>query len=56
MYKVVVKEVTDKESDYFGQYKVVEMVNNVHYNVGAYISREDVKSLVVKPAYKVVVR
>ena len=56
MYKVVVKEVTDKESENFGQYKVVEMVNNVHYNVGAYISREAVKTLAFRPAYKVVVR
>jgi hypothetical protein len=56
MYKVVVKEVTDKGSLNFGQYKVVEMVNNVNYNVGAYISKESVKALAFKPAYKVVIR
>jgi hypothetical protein len=56
MYKVTVKEVTDKESENFGQYKVVEMVNNVRYSVGQHISRDEVKALAFKPAYSVVVR
>jgi len=56
MYKVVVKQVTDGESENYGKYKVVEMVNNVRYSVGQYISRGEVKSLAFKPAYTVVVR
>jgi hypothetical protein len=56
MYKVIVKQVTDSESENYGKYKVVEMVNNVRYNVGQYISRDEVKTLAFKPAYNVVVK
>jgi hypothetical protein len=56
MMKVIVKQVTDSESENFGQYKVVEMVNNVMYSVGQHISRDEVKALAFKPAYNVVVK
>ena len=56
MMKVIVKQVTDSESENYGKYKVIEMVNNVHYNVGAYISRDEVKALAFRPTYNVVVK
>ena len=56
MYKVIVKQVTDSESENYGKYKVVEMVNNIMYSVGQYISRDEVKALAFKPAYNVVVK
>ena len=55
-YKVTVKEITEKNDQHYGQYKVVEMVNNIRYAIGQYISRDEVKALAFKPAYKVVVR
>lgn len=55
-YKVTVKEITEKNDQHYGQYKVVELVNNVHYGVGEYLSKDTVKCLAFKPQYKVVVR
>lgn len=55
-YKVTVKEITEKNDQHHGQYKVVELVNNVHYSVGEYLSKDTVKRLAFKPQYKVVVR
>jgi hypothetical protein len=56
MYKVIVKQVTDSESENYGKYKVVEMVNNVRYAIGEYISKSEVQALAFKPAYNVVVK
>tara|TARA_Y100000310_G_C20196526_1_gene584930 strand:+ start:69 stop:242 length:174 start_codon:yes stop_codon:yes gene_type:complete len=55
-YKVTVKQITEKNDQHYGQYKVVELVNNVHYSVGEYLSKDTVKCLAFKPQYKVVVR
>jgi len=56
MKKVIFKQVTDSKSENYGKYKVVEMVNNIMYSVGQYISRDEVKALAFRPAYNVVVK
>jgi hypothetical protein len=55
-YTVVVKEITEKNDEHYGSYMVVEMVNNIRYAIGEHISKNEVKVLTFKPAYKVVVR
>jgi hypothetical protein len=54
--KVIVKQVTDLDSENCGKYKVVEMVNSVRYDVGQYISKDEVWALSRTPATNVVVK
>ena len=56
MMKVIVKQVTDLDSENCGKYEVVEMVNTVRYNVGQYISKDEVWALARTPATNVMVK